>query len=572
MAGKAGILMTFLAAILSFALPLFAVEPPSLAGLWAAHRDFGPLVRGTLQLERDGNSWRAQIAGRETRVSVDGTNVTFTLPNDEGRFRGTLAGKRIIGHWIQPHAYSFPGEMATPVTLDTISPTLFRGTVTPLDDHVTMYLSVSRDAAGKLSGFIRNPERNIGIRNIPEAITIDGERVTFTGKGDRGIAAGHYDAENDLLSMSFPWLGGTYDFARATAADEATFYPRSKTPAPYVYRKPLPRDDGWAVGSVDDVGIDRAAIATLVNVVTSMPVESVRSSDIHALLIARHGKIVVEEYFHGANPDEPHDTRSAAKSLTDVLAGALHVDASTPVYATMDGKPNADPRKNALTLEHLLTQTSGLDCDDSDDNSPGNEDVMQEQSAQPDWYRYTLDLKSIREPGVKMVYCSCQPNLAGGVLQRVRGRWLPDLFRDAVATPLQIRQYALWLSPTGDAYMGGGARFTPRDFMKFGQLYLDGGKWHGKQVVSAEWVKRSTSPLYDFGNRKYGRLWYVEEMPYRGRKVRAVYAAGNGGQVVITVPELDLVAAFFGGNYGDGPATMLAQNKLFPQYVLPAVN
>ncbi|MBV8519570.1 MAG: serine hydrolase [Acidobacteria bacterium] len=569
--------MKALMLVLSLAMPLFAAqtptaaEPPSLVGLWAARRDFGPSIRGTLELVRDGNAWRAQIAGREADVAVDGANVTFALPNDEGRFRGTLAQKRIVGHWIQPRAYSFPGSMATPVTLDAVSPALYRGTVAPLDDHVALYLSIARDASGKLSGFLRNPERNIGLRNNPETITVDGERVTFTGKGGRGIAGGRYDAENDVLSMSFPWLGGTYDFTRASAADEAAFYPRGKTPAPYVYRKPLARDDGWTVASIDDVGIDRAAVTTLVNLLTSMPVESVRSSDIHALLVARHGKLVVEEYFHGASPDEPHDTRSAAKSVTDVLAGALHVDASTPVYATMTGTPNADPRKSALTLEHLLTQTSGLDCDDNDDDSPGNEDVMQNQEAQPDWYRYTLDLKSIREPGVKMVYCSCQPNLAGGVLQRVRGRWLADLFRDAVAAPLQIRRYGLWLTPTGDAYMGGGARFTPRDFLKFGQLYLDGGKWHGQQIVSADWVKHSTSPLYDFGNRKYGRLWYVEEMPYRDRKVRVVYAAGNGGQVVMIVPELDLAAAFFGGNYGDGPATMVAQNKLFPQYVLPAV-
>src|SRR5207244_8249588 len=65
-----------------------------------------------------------------------------------------------------------------------------------------------------------------------------------------------------------------------------------------------------------------------------------------------------------------------------------------------------------------LFRSSGLDCDDDDDNSPGNEDVMQNQTAQPDWYRYTLDLKNIRQPGQKSVYCSCQPNLAGGILGR----------------------------------------------------------------------------------------------------------------------------------------------------------
>src|SRR5439155_19971770 len=233
-------------------------------------------------------------------------------------------------------------------------------------------------------------------------------------------------------------------------------------------------------------------ISRFIQMLIDAPVD-VHSVDLHAVLIARHGKLVLEEYFHGFNRNQLHDTRSASKSLTSLLIGSamLHgvkIDPSTAVYRVMDPAVD-DPQKRAMTLENLLTMSSGLDWDDSDPKSPGNEDNMQQQTAQPDWIRYTLDLKMIRKPGEKAVYCSCQPNLAGGVLARISDRWLPDLIRDWIATPMQFGLYAIDLQPTGEAYGGGGARFLPRDFMKLGQVILDHGRWRGKQIVSQSWQR-----------------------------------------------------------------------------------
>src|SRR5207247_887058 len=273
---------------------------------------------------------------------------------------------------------------------------------------------------------------------------------------------------------------------------------------------------------------------------------------IHGVLIARHGKLVLEEYFHQQHRDVLHDMRSAAKSLTSVLVGAamLHGDPiapATPVVETMDGRTAAaaaEPRKRAITVENLLTMSSGMHCDDRDAKSPGNEDVMQSQTAQPDWYRYTLDLPMVRAPGQAAVYCSASPNLVGGVLARASGRWLPDLFAALVAEPLGIRRYAVNLTPTGDGYMGGGVHMRPRDFMKLGQLLLDGGRWQGRRIVSADWARQSTASRYELRGLHYGYLWWVVDYPYRGRTVRGFFAAGNGGQVVMGLPALDLVIAF----------------------------
>jgi CubicO group peptidase (beta-lactamase class C family) len=223
-----------------------------------------------------------------------------------------------------------------------------------------------------------------------------------------------------------------------------------------------------------------------------------------------------------------------------------------------------------MTLEHLLTMSSGLACDDSDPDSPGNEEIMQEQTGQPDWYAFTLDLPMAGEPGEQAFYCSGTANLAGAVISAAAGESLPELFQRLVAQPLQIGLYHLPLSPTGEVYMGGGIRWLPRDFMKLGQLMLNGGAWNGKRVLSTEWTERSIAPLHELFGRGYGYLWWTAEYPYKDRSVRAFFAAGNGGQVVIGVPELDLLVAFLAGNYSDSTAFRY-QEEFFPKYILPAV-
>jgi CubicO group peptidase (beta-lactamase class C family) len=176
----------------------------------------------------------------------------------------------------------------------------------------------------------------------------------------------------------------------------------------------------------------------------------------------------------------------------------------------------------------------------------------------------------IRAPGEKAVYCSIQPNLVGGVLQRTAKQSLPVLFQNLLAEPLQIKRYYMNLTPTGDAYMGGGVRFLPRDFMKLGQLHLNGGTWNGRRILTPEWSHRATSHLVEIGIRKYGYFWWVQDYPYKDRTVRAFFAGGNGGQIVMGIPELDLVIAFYGGNYS-APAANVPQNVYVPQYILTAI-
>jgi CubicO group peptidase (beta-lactamase class C family) len=247
--------------------------------------------------------------------------------------------------------------------------------------------------------------------------------------------------------------------------------------------------------------------------------------DIDSLLIARHGKLVLEEYFHGFDKEEPHDMRSASKTFAPILVGIARelgftLSSDTPIYPLFSEDkpfPHWDPRKSHVTLKALMTMTSGFACDDNDEASPGNEDNMQSQTAQPDWYKYTLDLPMAAEPdGRHAVYCSADLNLVGGVVAHATDSWLPEFFDRYLARPLQFGTYHMNLMPTGEAYMGGGLYLRPRDELKLGQLYLSGGIWHATRIVSEDWIRQSTIAYSTFDPQtsydaphEYGFGWHI---------------------------------------------------------------
>jgi CubicO group peptidase (beta-lactamase class C family) len=174
------------------------------------------------------------------------------------------------------------------------------------------------------------------------------------------------------------------------------------------------------------------------------------------------------------------------------------------------------------------------------------------------------------EPGTHLAYCSAAANLAGDVISAAAREPLPSLVDRLLARPLDIHRYYMNLTPTEVPYMGGGVRFLPRDFMKIGQVILNGGTWHRRRIVSAQWAADSTAPRYELRGIRYGYLWWVVRYPYRGGTVEAFFAGGNGGQIVMGIPKLDLLIAFYGGNYSDR-VLYVPQRVFVPKYILPAV-
>ena len=571
--------------VCAFLLAAGSVAANELAGLWKARKKFGPDARGTLVLQRSGEVWTADMIGRTVPVAMAKGELTFSIAG-EGEFRGRLDGKRVIrGHWLRPGTWvNGAGRTtpigASPVVLEPEGPRRWRGRVDPSEDEFTLYLLLQPHEDGSLRALLRNPEFDLGTQQGVERLTREGQALKLVGRRggqERVVAQGAVQADGEVITLFFPSRGGSYDFVRDSG--EGGFYPRGKTPGRYAYRPPPARDDGWPVSTLDAENIDRATIEKFVQGILDMPMDSPHAPQFHGYLIARHGKLVLEEYFHGQHRDKLHNTRSASKSLTSLMVGAamqagIPLELSSPVYKVMNGgafPPDLEPQKRAMTLEHLLTMSGGFFCDDTDENAPGNEDGMWDQTAEPDFHRYTMRVPLVTPPGENAVYCSASPNLALGMAGRAAGEDPLALFDRLIARPLKMHRYEFGLDPAGNPYGGGGMNLLLRDFAKLGQVMLNGGTWEGRRIVSEEFAKRATSPLYNLRRIHYGYLWWVEEYPYKDRTVRIFSARGAGGQTVTVVPELDLVVATFGGSYSSMQGMGGASVVPIPRTLLPAV-
>jgi CubicO group peptidase (beta-lactamase class C family) len=586
-----------------------APPPPadSLLGIWSYQTSFGSPLRGLLTLTRQGADWRAQLGDVQASFKAETRNIRFAFPDDRGRFRGALEPNGAVrGFWIRPGITSdprYPGgssqPFATPIVLSPAGKTAWRGTVRPLDNPFTLYLEIFRNQAGDLIGAFRNPEQNSVGLAMQHRVTREGDTVQFTAGAvpEPGAAsmAATYLASSDRLRIRWEDLGADIELERKEAGQVADYYPRPQYLAPYVYEAPPVTGDGWSIASAGDVGLDEAALTKMVQGIIDGDPADHRPSLIHSMLVAYRGKLVLEEYFFGFNRDRTHDLRSAGKTFASVLLGAARrsgtkIDPATRIYDVLSANgpyANPDPRKAGITLAHLMTHGAGLACNDNDDTSPGNENTMQSQRGQPDWWKYTLDLPMAHDPGKRYAYCSANINLVGGALTAATGAWLPELFERHVARPLQFGEYHWNLMPNDEGYLGGGAFLRPRDLLKIGQAYLDDGVWNGKRIVNASWVRESTAPRIKvspettgysaeefgdyYGEAEDAYAWHLNSLRSGDRHIEAYAATGNGGQLLIVVPAFDLAVVFTGGNYRQGGIWSRWGNELVGGHIIPAM-
>ncbi|HET9298794.1 MAG TPA: serine hydrolase, partial [Candidatus Polarisedimenticolaceae bacterium] len=548
-----------------------ACADTDLSGLWRAQRRFGGLEHVRLRVTRTDQGYRADILGSSVAMAEDRGELGFTLAGDQGAFRGRLESGGIRGHWSRRGA-------ASPVTLIAEGPGRWRGTVTTAPDELTFFLLLRAEGANAWTAVLRNPERDFGslwgvsrLVRTERGLELRGQ----LGGKEGAVGEGAFDAEREQIMLS---LGGrgTFDFSRE--GDDSAYYPRGRRPQKYGYRQPPSLDDGWATSTLAATDIDRPGMERAMQGILDQPMDSLDAPQYTAVLAARHGKLVLEEYFHGAHRDRLHNIRSAGKSVTSILVGAVLQEGgplrlSSPVYQVMNGGAfplDLDASKRAMTLEHLLTMSAGYFCDDTDPQAPGNEDrIWDAQEDHPDFYRYTLQLPLATPPGEKAVYCSMQPNLALGMVGSTVKDSALHAFDRLVARPMRLGGYTWPLDAAGNPYGGGGLGLLPRDFLKFGQLMLDGGVWKNQRILSRDFARRSISPQYRLRRITYGYSWWIEDLPYKGRSVRAFLALGNGGNSIVGVPELDLVVAIYGANYGSRTTGRI--REIVPRFILPAV-
>lgn len=568
-----------LLAFLSAAALCGAPQPAaSLEGLWGATHRFGPQARGILIIDGRSEEWIAHIAGFDIPLRANGDAVAFALPNRLGEFKGSLSRdhKTIDGNWLQPPAVSggsfasavLGSSFASPVSLAAVSENVWKGVVAPLRDELSLYLMVEVAPDGTVTAFIRNPETNFAVGH---KFTIELNDRLVELRDSRTISwslEGTYDAAADRLTLDVPLqVSGknvfvAFDFVREDRTDGVGFFPRRTLADQYQYRPPIRTDDGWRTATLGETGMAMQPVANAVKGIIGSSQKASGTPCIQGLLAARHGKLVLEEYFYGFNEARPHDLRSVGNTITATLVGiAIDHGASfglnSPVYPLFPGYEsvaNPDPRKARITVQDLLTMTSGLAGNDKDPSSPGNElRLLYDPSAGFDFDKAALDLPMAADPGGPMaVKFTAGINLLGGVLRHATGAPMIDFFVRNFAVPLDIRKYYVNLTPSGDMYGGGGLYLLPRDALKLGQLYLSGGTWNGRRVVSQKWVEESVHQYSEFGpGHGYGLTWHLFKIAVRGKSYSEFEAEGNGGQLVCVIPELDLTVLMTTGNYDE---------------------
>ncbi len=548
-----------------------------LLGVWGDVNELFTRMEGELRIRAVGRALEASLAGHTTEVTVDGDAVYFEFPEGRGSYRGSFNGDRteIRGHWIQGVGRIEIYEFATPTWLLGSADGGWDGLVRPFRERLSLYMRFMTNDDGTVGVIIRNPERNVGWFVRANTVEVKENAVTFFDADGQPRLSGTLNEDRDVLSVVMQGAG-TFDLVRQDRDEAVGFYPRLET-TPYQYRAPRPDDDGWTVAHAGEVGFDTGRLEAFVQSILDMEIDSHRTPYIQDLTIARNGRLILEEHFFGYHGDEPHDSRSAGKSITSMMVGAAVEEGAftmdTPVYDLFpESTANPDPRKADLTVEHLITMSSGYDCDDNDYDTPGNEDVMQNQGQQPDWVAYTLDLPMVREPGEADVYCTGGINLLAGIISRTTGEWIPEFFRTRLAEPLEIDRYHVNLDPLGRGYGGGGLRMRPRDFLKLGQTMLDGGRWNGQQVLEESWVDASFTPRASVNvDDDYGYAWWRTVHEHDGTTFESWSATGNGGQLIIVVPAYDLVVTFNGGNYSNFPTWIAWRDELMPRYIVGAL-
>jgi CubicO group peptidase (beta-lactamase class C family) len=275
---------------------------------------------------------------------------------------------------------------------------------------------------------------------------------------------------------------------------------------------------------------------------------------VYALIVMREGRPLLERYYHGAAADQPFQTHSVTKSVLSMLVGIALAENELPgIDATLgellDVPEGADPRVRGITLRQLLTMTAGWP-----DRQVRGRNVVTALLRRP------LE----RSPGTGWEYDSGSSHLVSALLASATGRPASAYAAEKLFEPLGIQPLEWPADPQGVTSGGAGLVLRARELALLGDLYRRDGRWRGRQLVPAEWVRESTRPAERTGDvlfDSYGFHWWVD------RATGAYAARGFGGQLIAVVPRERAVIVV-----GADPAVRTNMARLLNELVLPALH
>jgi CubicO group peptidase (beta-lactamase class C family) len=306
--------------------------------------------------------------------------------------------------------------------------------------------------------------------------------------------------------------------------------------------------------------------------------------EITSIVVIKDGKLLIEEYFNGAGRETLHNTRSVGKSFTSTLMGIAvgegyikSEDQTLKDFYDLHKFSNYSLKKETVTLKSLLTMSSGFAGNDDDEQSPGNEENMYPTA---DWVKFTLDLP-MREPsedsknevGKTWNYFTAGMIVLGDIINKSVPEGLDKYADRKFFGPLGITKHEWEYTPQKVPNTAGGLRLRSLDLAKFGQMYKNGGRWNGKQVVPRGWVDKTFTkhlPLPYEGVGSYGYLFWNMTFNIGGKSHEAFFATGNGGNKIFIFKDQPLVVVITATAYGK-PYQHVQATRIMERFILPAV-
>lgn len=289
-------------------------------------------------------------------------------------------------------------------------------------------------------------------------------------------------------------------------------------------------------------------------------------TNLHAVIIVRHGNLVVERYYKGQdeswgqpfrevtfNADTLHDIRSITKSIVSLLYGIALSEGKvpgveTPIANVFTAYPELvkDERKRHIKIVHALTMTMGLEWnEDLPIDDPRNSQMALEASQ--DRYRYLLTQRAVANPGEKWQYCGGATEILGHLIARGTGMPILEYARKKLFLPLGIENVVWNKGDHDEEAAAWGLRMRPLDLARIGQLVLQRGEWNGARIVPANWLTESMIPRVDgWPDLRYGYQWHLFPTPSGSL---AYWGLGLGGQRLVISPERESVSVIHMGNY-----------------------
>ncbi len=320
-------------------------------------------------------------------------------------------------------------------------------------------------------------------------------------------------------------------------------------------------NDGWSIVEPATVGINAPRLSFAKDYAFDPPQHT------QGLVIVRNGHIASEWYASGKSAKSWAASWSMAKSVTSILVGIAidkHLIASIDAPMTTWFPEWRSTDKAHISLRDVLTMTSGLETFESFVPANANKSTSIQLGLHADEVHFAASRPAVHAPGTKFSYSSADVMLLSRVLSVATKMPVNVFAKKYLFDPLGIRQAAWWSDAKGNTLTYCCLDSTTRNFVRIGLLYINHGKWRGRQIVSSQWVKASLTPS-KASHGIYGMQWWI--MHYEGVPGPVYEMQGRNGQFVYLIPRLQLVIAR-NGTYEKSSCQPVAEPNLFSRYPL----